>query len=96
MTHYTDEQIEDFACAYEELPEWMQRRVTFDQFCAAPKRYINEAEFEDMEADSLICGDLGCDYFEEWSEPHPYGDGSACETLCECKGRADVCPRLQS
>jgi len=89
---YTDDELEELHGAYIELPDGMQKRVTFEQFCAKPSYYVREAAFRSLEADAIYCGD--CEFFEEWEEAHPYGDGSACETLCECTGNAQSCPRL--
>lgn len=37
-----------------------------------------------------------CGFYKEWTESHPYGDGTASEDLAECLCFDDTqCPRLQ-
>lgn len=37
----------------------------------------------------------GCQHYHEWQEGHPYGMGTAHESLADCRARSDgQCPRL--
>lgn len=35
--------------------------------------------------------DYDCEYLHRWQEPHPYGAGTAYETLMECECENDAC-----